>query len=70
MSALCQFRGCPEPATHECENCDTRFCLDHGSAGGDHDGIINARGQQSGCYAVPAVCWKCGGYNADEEAAA
>lgn len=56
----CQFPGCHELATHECENCDLRFCLDHGSAGGDREV------QDVGLVAYPAVCWNCGGYNADE----
>ena len=51
--AGCQHSACTEPATHGCECCGHEFCLDHGSRGGDRDGV-----------AYPAVCWACGGYNA------
>ena len=56
---LCDYLYCPEPSVLECENCDTPFCLDHGSRGGDRD-------SDGGPVAVPSVCWKCGGFNADE----
>jgi hypothetical protein len=57
----CGYPGCLEPETTECENCDTRFCSDHGTKGGDREGDGYRLTE-----AVPSCCWKCGGYNADE----
>jgi hypothetical protein len=46
-----------------CECCreETRFCDDHGSLGGDRE--------TAGYAAVPypSDCWKCGGFNVDED---
>ena len=56
---MCDHAGCIEEAHSCCDNCDTRFCEDHGTKGGDR------QVQDVGAVAYPAVCWKCGGYNAD-----
>ena len=62
----CAYPGCDEKAAHGCDNCDAHFCSDHGSKGGDREGGCNDNGSCYGAYAVPSVCWKCGGFNADE----
>ena len=58
----CQYPGCCEEGVSHCE-CDkeeTSFCSDHGSRGGD------SQVQDVGAVAYPSMCWKCGGFNADE----
>lgn len=50
---------CGEPATSHCEHCDTPFCNEHGTAGGDQ--LV----QEVGAVAFPSQCWRCGGFNAD-----
>jgi hypothetical protein len=58
MPRPCSFDGCPEHGSTECDNCEARFCGDHGSEGGDdspHDDAI----------ARPSICFQCGGFNAD-----
>ena len=62
----CGHSLCSESAACSCDICDTPFCSDHGSRGGDREGGSNPNGSPYGAYAVPGVCWKCGGYNADE----
>jgi hypothetical protein len=52
----CAHPNCCEDAQHCCEICDAWFCSDHGSPHKpqhQYDDTIS-------------VCWKCGGYNADE----
>jgi hypothetical protein len=51
----CAHPGCGKDAVSECECCrgSTHFCEDHGSKGDEGD--------------EGSLCWKCGGYNADEE---
>jgi hypothetical protein len=44
----------------EYDGCDTRFCDEHGSVGGDRE-------TGYGLMAHPSVCWKCGGFNVDED---
>ena len=56
----CPYPGCDCPAKHICENCDTRFCPDHGSPGAD-----GPFSEDDLAYS-PAMCWKCGGFNVDE----
>jgi hypothetical protein len=65
MSKLCSKPDCDEPGLIGCEVCDEHFCSDHGSKGGDREGGSNADGSPHGAYAVPSVCWKCGGFDAD-----
>lgn len=48
----CKFPGCREPTQGWCDGCDTPFCDEHGSLGGD-------RRIQDVLQAVPSVCWKC-----------
>ena len=62
----CRHLTCLRDAMLTCENCDTPFCSDHGSRGGDREGGTNPDGSPHGTYAVPSCCWKCGGFNADE----
>ena len=62
----CSRPGCRESGSHTCEICDRRFCDDHGSKGGDREGGSNPNGSPYGAYAVPACCWNCGGFDADE----
>lgn len=59
---LCAHRDCGRQAESHCDTCidDTPFCSDHGSVGGDREGD-----ETSLCVAVPARCWKCGGFNVD-----
>lgn len=66
MKWLCGFPNCHEKAISQCENCDTHFCDDHGSVGGDREGGTNPNGSPYGAYAVPSCCFRHGGYNADE----
>jgi hypothetical protein len=56
---ICAYDGCAELAVSYCENCGASFCEDHGSRGGDRE-------TEGGLRAVPAACWRCGGFNADE----
>lgn len=58
---MCKHAKCECEAVSSCECCDTRFCEEHGSRGRE----VETAGYAS--YSAPAVCWKCGGYNADEE---
>lgn len=55
----CSFDDCPIPANYQCENCDSYYCSDHGTPGGDR------QVQDVGAVAYPGRCWKCGGFNAD-----
>lgn len=57
----CRYMTCLGDAISICEHCDTPFCSDHGSVGGDRDGD-----DTHPPHAVPSQCWKCGGFNADE----
>jgi hypothetical protein len=61
MPELCAYPDCGEPAICQCDNCDVRFCADHGTRGGDREGREGEITQ-----AVPSACWRCGGFNADE----
>jgi hypothetical protein len=58
---VCQHSPCDNHAAYCCDQCDTYFCSDHGTPGGDRDT------QDVGMVAVPSLCWKCGGFNVDEE---
>ena len=58
--ALCAYPGCAEMAETWCNQCDSNFCSDHGTAGGDRPV------QDVGLVAHPAACYRCGGFNADE----
>lgn len=60
LPSTCVYVTCYEPGVYECDKCGSRFCSDHGSAGGDR------QVQDVGPVAYPSSCWKCGGYNADE----
>lgn len=53
---LCAHPGCEEDHEHVCEVCDTRYCWEHGQAGGDR------QVQDVGAVAYPALCWKCRGW--------
>jgi hypothetical protein len=56
----CTYPDCLNPHATECECCGKEnFCDDHGTHG--HDKQV----QDVGSVAVPAQCWKCGGFNAD-----
>lgn len=55
----CEYEECPCPAVYCCDNCNTDFCTDHGSQGGDR------QVEEVGAVAYPSQCWKCGGFNAD-----
>jgi hypothetical protein len=55
----CAYPECPVPAIGQCDNCDSNYCFDHGTPGGDRPV------QDVGMVAYPARCWKCGGFNAD-----
>lgn len=59
--SICQFLGCAEMERSQCDHCDTSFCEDHGTIGGDR------QVQEVGAVAYPSECWKCGGFNADAE---
>lgn len=52
----CQYPGCEEYATASCDPCGKDFCADHGSSERNVPGICEDA----------AICWACGGYNADE----
>ena len=53
-AVLCSHPHCIERGRHNCCACGARFCADHGTAS-----TIVAQIET-------AVCWKCGGFNADE----
>ena len=57
----CSKYGCTNAAECECDHCDRAFCGDHGTKGGD------VQVQDVGAVARPSACWKCGGYNADDD---
>jgi hypothetical protein len=57
----CEYAGCCEDAEYRCETCETEFCPDHGTKGGDR------QVEDVGAVAYPSACWKCGGFNADKE---
>jgi len=62
----CQHPNClilasSEVHKYQCDICNTPFCSDHGTAGGDREG---REGEVAQAY--PSQCWKCGGFNADE----
>jgi len=60
-TVICSYPTCNEPAIGRCDNCDeVAFCSDHGSPGGDQELSTG------GVIAVPARCFACGGFNADE----
>ena len=61
MTHFCQFEGCERLAEYQCDLCNAPFCSDHGTPGGDRDG-----GEGRLTEAYPSVCWRCGGFNADE----
>ena len=44
---------CGEPGIFACDNCDRRFCEDHGQRGGDR------QVQDVGPVAYPAMCDQC-----------
>jgi hypothetical protein len=52
-TGICPFSGCREFAEYRCDNCDSWFCCDHGSKGGDR------QVQDVGAVAYPACCDKC-----------
>jgi hypothetical protein len=54
MKGTCQKPGCGTPAMAACDPCGQNFCSDHGS--------INQF--TSACHDA-AVCWHCGGFDAD-----
>lgn len=56
----CGCPTCDEPAYGSCDECDQRFCSDHGTKGGDR------QIQDVGAVAHPSLCWNCGGFDADE----
>jgi hypothetical protein len=58
----CAHPKCEREYDTRCECCreETRFCDEHGSLGGDRE-------TGYGLMAYPSACWKCGGYNVDEE---
>lgn len=51
----CQYPDCKEERSGICEICDNHYCEDHGTP------HVPTR-----YYDTISVCWKCGGYNADE----
>ena len=57
---LCDYDGCGVESVSSCDECDGRFCSDHGSKGGDREG-----GEGEPARAVPALCFQHGGFNAD-----
>lgn len=63
----CAYPDCPVPAILACECCETVFCSDHGTRGGDQEGGTNPDGSPHGAYSEPSACWKCGGFNADAD---
>ena len=63
---ICKHVACERTGKYQCENCDTWFCSDHGTVGGDREGGTNPSGSPYGAYAVPSVCWKCDGQSVDE----
>ncbi len=57
---LCTYPACNNPHATQCECCGKEyFCDDHGTHGYD-DQV-----PEVGAVAVPAHCWKCGGFNVD-----
>lgn len=60
MTDVCGYDKCLAPARYQCDLCNTPFCDDHGTPGGDREGDEGEVAQ-----AYPSVCWKCGGFNAD-----
>jgi hypothetical protein len=62
LARQCAHPDCiPGQQAHQCECCETWFCEDHGTLGGDREGYEGEPGA-----AAPSRCWKCGGFNADE----
>ncbi len=57
----CSYPNCEADAVSFCGHCDASFCGDHGSKGGDREGDEDGIGG-----AVPAQCWRHGGFNVDE----
>lgn len=55
MKGPCHYPDCKEPRVSICEICDTHYCEDHGTP---H--------RPTPYNDTISVCWKCGGYNADE----
>ena len=55
----CIKDGVWTPIIGHCDNCDTPFCSDHGTLGGD------VQVEDVGTVARPSLCWQCGGFNAD-----
>lgn len=57
---ICQREGCTKcTGVVLCDQCDTPFCPDHGTPGGD------MQVQDVGAVARPSICWKCGGFDVD-----
>lgn len=56
---VCDRPGCDCHAECSCEFCNSYFCSDHGTKGGDR------QIQDVGAVAYPTLCWACGGFDAD-----